>query len=573
MKKFLCVFAVLCAVMLMFCTAYAENLGYVKETDIVTFIDYCPIESFNYKGKTFVIAEALSKYGFNVLWNGDKRTLEITRPERNFTPYATDVINTKKENVTFKDIFKVYPTDIKTYINGNLAESYNIFGTTMVSVDAVGEYGGGYVQYDDGKRRLDVCIIEKEIENCEEKTENSENSVSGEKGFFGGDGNLLYGVKKYDNQSRYGKSYYYVYGDFANDKTVSVNGSYIYSNLEKYEYKNVENYQVNVFPSNLENPSFTMNFDEKATVYIEQDGRFKYGVRVRSAKFENGGEARYLPETGEIYLIHEKENSPYDEGVGAVYDDDGNEIYNSETYPRKFNGMLFKNGRKIYDGEIHLDRFEVVVGSASNEDVKRITALWAPGYTDTDGVIYYYSDSNDMYNEKADSILYRGNVVNGVMHGNGTMYYINYGMYSENMKEGREILVYGEGRVPGVMYSVDEYVMYEGEFKDGRIDGKGKMYRNGALTSDGKWKRGKKDGFMTEYNAYFDEIYLIYEGNYKDGEKNGEGVEYSPKGNPQFEGMYKSFAGTFENGMQKDGKHYGLKYNAEKNCHEVYEEE
>lgn len=47
---------------------------------------------------------------------------------------------------------------------------------------------------------------------------------------------------------------------------------------------------------------------------------------------------------------------------------------------------------------------------------------------------------------------------------------------------------------------------------------------------------------MTEYNAYFDEIYLIYEGNYKDGEKNGEGIEYSPKGNPQFEGMYKSFA-------------------------------
>ena len=83
---------------------------------------------------------------------------------------------------------------------------------------------------------------------------------------------------------------------------------------------------------------------------------------------------------------------------------------------------------------------------------------------------------------------------------------------------------------------------------------------------------GKKDGFMTEYNAYFDEIYLIYEGNYKDGEKNGEGVEYSPKGNPQFEGMYKSFAGTFENGMQKDGKHYGLRYNAEENCHEVYEE-
>ncbi|UKI35990.1 MAG: hypothetical protein L6V93_18510 [Clostridiales bacterium] len=77
-------------------------MGYVKETDIVTFIDYCPIESFNYKGKTFVIAEALSKYGFNVLWNGDKRTLEITRPERNFYALCNRRYQHKKgKNVTF----------------------------------------------------------------------------------------------------------------------------------------------------------------------------------------------------------------------------------------------------------------------------------------------------------------------------------------------------------------------------------------------------------------------------------------------------------------------------------------
>lgn len=107
-------------------------------------------------------------------------------------------------------------------------------------------------------------------------------------------------------------------------------------------------------------------------------------------------------------------------------------------------------------------------------------------------MIYYYSDSNDIYNEKADSILYRGNVVNGVMHGNGTMYYINYGMYSENMKEGREILVYGEGRVPGVMYSVDEFVMYEGEFKDGRIDGKGKCTATARSQAKASGREAKK---------------------------------------------------------------------------------
>ena len=520
MKKLLCFCTVLCVVLLMSASyAYADGLGYVKETDIVTFIDLCPIESFNYKGNTFVIAEALSKYGFDVAWDGDARTLDITRRERNFTPYVSDFINVQKENVTFKDIFKVYQTDIKTYINGNLAESYNIFGTTIVSVDAVGEYGGGIVKYDDEKRRLDVCIIEKEIENCEEKTESDENSALTEKGFFDSDGNLLYGIKTSTATSRYGTSEGYICGDFSRGKTVSVLDAY-FNNNKKYTYSNVENYRVNVFPSDLENPSFTMNFDESATVHIEGDLRFKYGARVRSAEFKSGGEARYLAKTGEIYLINEKEILPYDDAL-AVYDDDGNEIYNRDTYPRSFNGMLFKDGRKIYDGEIKLDRFEFEVGSGINVDTAHITALYAPTYTDPDGVVYYYSDTYDYlgeYNERADCVLYRGNVVNGAMHGSGIMYYndLNVGA---GLKTGREITVYGKDNAKSVIYAVDENILYVGEFKDGRIDGRGKMYRNGALTSDGEWKNGKKDGFMIEYNSFADEIYFDFEGYYKDGVK------------------------------------------------------
>lgn len=566
MKKYAAVFVF---VVMCISFAYASDLGYVKQTDIVTFIDYSPIQSYNYKGNTFVVAEDLSEYGFDVVWNADERALFITRPEKNFTPYAADFINEKREDVTFKDLFAVYPTDIKTYINNNLSESYNINGITVVSVDAVGEYGGGIVKYDDTSRRLDVCIIDKEIENCEEKAEEDENSKTLKKGFFDGDGNLLYGIEKYEGKSRYGTSEQCIYGDLQNEKTVKIYNSYIYSNIKKYEYRNVENYRADICSDDKDNPSYSMYFGEKSTVYIEEDDAFKYKMRVRSAKAEDGSEMRYLPETGKIYLFSEKEDFPYGEGVSAVYDDNGNEIYNSDTYPRKFNGQLFKNGYPVYKGEILLDRFEVCIGGNINYDTKRITALYAPGYTDADGVVYYYSDEQGN-NERDDSVLYRGNVVNGAMHGNGTMYYINYGLPEQYLKKGREILVYGEGRTPGVIYAEDESVMYIGEFKDGRMNGRGKMYRNGALTSDGEWKNGERDGFMTEYNSYVDEIYLAFEGNYKNGRKNGEGIEYGERGNPQFEGMYKRFVGTFENGEWKSGDWYELKYNAEKNCHDIY---
>ena len=188
-------------------------------------------------------------------------------------------------------------------------------------------------------------------------------------------------------------------------------------------------------------------------------------------------------------------------------------------------------------------------------------------YSDTDGVIYYYSNSPGD-NIGYDSVFYRGNVVNGAAHGNGTLYYLDYGQKS--YESSREISVYTEKRDPDKISAVDESIMYVGEFKDGLMDGKGKMYKNGALTTEGTWKSGKKDGFVTEYDAYSDEIYLAFEGNYSNGVKNGAGIEYAAKGNPQFEGVYKCFDGTFENGSIKHGKHYGLTYNAEKNCHEVY---
>ena len=46
----------------------------VLHTDIVTYINGKPIESYNIKGYTAIKVEDLSSYGFDVEWNGRDRT-------------------------------------------------------------------------------------------------------------------------------------------------------------------------------------------------------------------------------------------------------------------------------------------------------------------------------------------------------------------------------------------------------------------------------------------------------------------------------------------------------------------
>ena len=51
--------------------------GKIYSTDIVAYIDEMAVPSFNIGGKTVVIAEELEPYGFEVIWDGDKRTLNV----------------------------------------------------------------------------------------------------------------------------------------------------------------------------------------------------------------------------------------------------------------------------------------------------------------------------------------------------------------------------------------------------------------------------------------------------------------------------------------------------------------
>ena len=99
-------------------------------------------------------------------------------------------------------------------------------------------------------------------------------------------------------------------------------------------------------------------------------------------------------------------------------------------------------------------------------------------------------------------------------------------------------------------------LIFEGEYLNGKRNGKGKEYdNNGKLRFEGEYLNGKKwngkgydnhnnisyeikngNGFVKEYNYFTD---TIFEGEYLNGEKNGIGKEYSYFHQLKFEGFLK----------------------------------
>ena len=66
--------------------------------------------------------------------------------------------------------------------------------------------------------------------------------------------------------------------------------------------------------------------------------------------------------------------------------------------------------------------------------------------------------------------------------------------------------------------------IYEGEFKDGKYDGKGiDYYINGTKIYEGEFKDGKYDGKGIKY---YDNDTKEYEGEFKDGDYNGKGIRW-----------------------------------------------
>ncbi len=157
MKKTL---AILIMVMTLFTSvAGAANVGdKISEavySDLAVYINHHPIPSYVVNDYAVIVAEDLQNYCCDVVWNGENRTLDITRSAEKNTFTAPAVYkSTMPGGSHYADVLY---TDIKTYVNGTEVTSFNINGRTMIVVDEFGAAMDGYT-WDNNTRAAKAWI-------------------------------------------------------------------------------------------------------------------------------------------------------------------------------------------------------------------------------------------------------------------------------------------------------------------------------------------------------------------------------------------------------------------------------
>ncbi len=234
-----------------------DVINYALYTDIVAYINGFPIESFNVDGYTYVIAEDLEYYGFSVTWDGANRRLHIEKdPYDNWVEinYEPGYIPDYMIGVPAYDILE---TDIETYFDGYLVESYNINGRTIIQFDVLGWYGD--VEWDPYWREIWAYLDWVNYTDTDPDYDDGEWTYDSEAWNEGYDYGLYVGYRTGWNDGLNG----YEFGTFYNDYCdVDYSGWY---NFEDYQDGFITGYYVGYedgYGDGLEHFDWDSYFDE-----------------------------------------------------------------------------------------------------------------------------------------------------------------------------------------------------------------------------------------------------------------------------------------------------------------------
>ena len=122
---------------------------------------------------------------------------------------------------------------------------------------------------------------------------------------------------------------------------------------------------------------------------------------------------------------------------------------------------------------------------------------------------------------------YEGEFKDGKYNGKGTMTFADGRVYKGEFKD-------GEWNGRGIQYNADGTKWYDGEFKDGKYNGKGTMTSAEGAVYEGEFKDGEWNGHGKCTWPDGD----VYEGEFKDGNLNGHGKRTWPDGHV-YEGEFK----------------------------------
>jgi len=129
-------------------------IGDVLYSDIVAYINGNAIPTSVINKQTLVVVEDLAKYGFDVKWNNSDRSLRVElNKNKKFAPLPVEKDTTNKPG-TFK--CKYLYTDIKTYLSGEIVESFAIGGKTLINFELLKKYGE--LKWDNKTKELRLTI-------------------------------------------------------------------------------------------------------------------------------------------------------------------------------------------------------------------------------------------------------------------------------------------------------------------------------------------------------------------------------------------------------------------------------
>ena len=460
------------------------------------------------------------------------------------------------------------------YETKNMGKEYNFENDELIYE---GEYlngrrNGKGKEYENGKLRF-----EGEYLNGKRNGKGKE-YLLGDKLLF--EGEYINGNKNKKGKEYFGNGKLRFDGEYLNGK--KWNGkTYVYNNkeYEEYEVKNgngyIQDYNKSTNALEFEGEIFNGERNGKGKEYDDNErlifeGEYLNGERNGQGREYN--EAKHLKFEGE-YLNGKRWTGKGYQGNNVIYELNKGKGFVKDSFfwgNNKFEGEYLNGERNGKGKEIHPHIFGAYIFEGE----------------------YLNGERSGKGKEYNGPLLYDGEYLKGKRHGKGKLYKIcsdkleyDGAFYQGYKSKGKEyikdILIYegiyildkkweGKGfdkngniiyelkKGSGLIKEFDNELRlkYEGEYKNGRRNGKGKEYFEDILIFEGEFYNGERwNGIGKYWQKIGDKLFITFDGEYKNGKKNGKGKEY-------YEDTL-IFEGEFFNGEKWNGKGKKYKNNGE----------
>ena len=137
----------------------AQESKIAKCSDYRAFIDYTPIESYIIDGYTYINTEELINYGFDVYYDNETHSINITRIR-----YATPFYSREmwKNSIREKQQAKISDTAVKVYLEGSHIDCIYADNKVLIMIDNLSRYGK--FNWNEYEKTVSITIFQHELE-------------------------------------------------------------------------------------------------------------------------------------------------------------------------------------------------------------------------------------------------------------------------------------------------------------------------------------------------------------------------------------------------------------------------